>query len=299
MEEKMRTNYNVIIIISIILAAAGMVSATAYGSPVGYDGAPPPVGGATPTGTSYMLTDNYGGSWADAEKTQANTEDDLMCWAAAASNVLEWGGWASGAGTGDADSTFGYFQDHWTDAGGLMEFGWGWFFDGTNGSAGWEGWSQVDVAGGGFYPQEDFYGELFSDNWTSSGWDTAGAMGYIDDYLRDGYGTTLGVYSETIGHAITVWGFNYNPEDTDDYYGIWVTDSDDDKYDATPEDELRYYEVGFDTGKWFLQDYYGYDDIYIGGVQALAPVPEPATMALLGLGSLALIRCRRKETFRQ
>ena len=292
----MRTNYYVIFIISIILTGTGMVSAER----VGFDGALTPLGDAVATGTRYMLTDNYGGSWFDAEKTQANTEDDLMCWAAAASNVLAWTGWGDVSGLSGADSIFGSFQDHWTDEGGLMEFGWGWFFDGINLSNGWEGWSQVDVAGGGFWPQENFYGDLFHDNWTSSGWDADGAMGYVDSFLRAGHGTTLAVYSDTVAHAITAWGFNYNPLDSSDYYGIWITDSDDDKYDATPEDELKYFELNYDDDKWFLQDYYGYDDIYIGGVQSLAllegyysPVPEPATICLLGLGSLALIRRKR------
>ena len=280
----------------ITAAAVVLMAASAYGSmaPLDYDGYVPPVGSGTPTGTAYMLTDNHGGSWVDAEKSPSNNEDDLMCWAAAASNVLEWSGWASSAGTGDTDSTFGYFQDHWTDEGSLMEFGWEWFFDGTNNSQGWTDWSQVDVAGGGFYPQENFYGDLFHDNWTNSGWDADGAMGYVDSFLRAGYGTTLAVYSDTVAHAITAWGFNYNPLDSSDYYGIWITDSDDDKYDATPEDELKYFELSYDADKWFLQDYYGYNDIYIGGVQSLAPVPEPATMALLGLGSLGLLRRKRK-----
>ncbi|MHC4863454.1 MAG: hypothetical protein ACYTEX_05205 [Planctomycetota bacterium] len=26
---------------------------------------------------------------------------------------------------------FGHFQDHWTDQGGLMEYAWQWWFDGT------------------------------------------------------------------------------------------------------------------------------------------------------------------------
>ena len=289
----MRANYYVIFIISIILTATGMVSA----EQVGFDGALVPLGDTVATGTCYMLTDNYGGSWFDAEKTQANTEDDLMCWAAAASNVLAWTGWGDVSGLSGTDSIFGYFQDHWTDEGGLMEFGWKWFFDGTNSSQGWTDWSQVDVAGGSFYPQENFYGDLFHDNWTNSGWDADGAMGYVDSFLRAGYGTTLAVYSDTVAHAITAWGFNYNPLDSSDYYGIWITDSDDDKYDATPEDELKYFELSYDADKWFLQDYYGYNDIYIGGVQSLAPLegynstaPEPATICLLALGSIALIR---------
>ena len=274
----------------ITAAAVALMAASAYGSmaPLDYDGYVPPVGSGTPTGTAYMLTDNHGGSWVDAEKSPSNNEDDLMCWAAAASNVLEWSGWASSAGTGDTDSTFGYFQDHWTDEGSLMEFGWEWFFDGTNSRQGWIGWSQVDAAGGGFYPQENFY-----DDWFHESWDASGVMGYVDSYLRAGYGTTLAIYSDTIGHAITAWGFNYNPEDMDDYYGVWITDSDDDKYDSTPEDELKYFELSYVSGKWFLQDYYGYNDIYIGGVQALAPVPEPAMITLLGMGAIALLGRRR------
>lgn len=43
---------------------------------------------------------------------------------------------------------------------------------------------------------------------------------------------------------------------------------------------------------------YTVGEVAVGGTY-WSVVPEPATMALLGLGSLALIRCRRKETFRQ
>ena len=71
-----------------------------------------------------------------------------MCWAAAASNILVWTGWGDIYST-DEDNIFGYFQDHWTDSGALMEFGWDWWFDGTNPSQGWSGWSQVDDPGGG------------------------------------------------------------------------------------------------------------------------------------------------------
>jgi hypothetical protein len=112
------------------------------------------LGDGTPTGLSYMLIDEWGGTWHDAEKSPTNSEDDLMCWAAAASNVLQWTGWGAVLGLDTADAIFDHFQDHWTDEGGLMEYGWDWWFDGTNPSQGWSGWSQVDVPGGGFHPGE-------------------------------------------------------------------------------------------------------------------------------------------------
>ena len=237
-----------------------------------------PLGDATPTGDSYMLIDHHGGSWADTEKSPTNTEDDLMCWAAAASNVLEWTGWGTVAGMTTADQMFAYFQDHWTDQGGMMEYGWDWWFDGSNPSQGWPDWSQVDVAGGGFYPTENFFSYYHEES------SDAAALSAIDQYLHAGYGVGIGIYGPG-GHAITCWGYNYNPADTDDYYGVWVTDSDDYKSDPTPPDMLRYYEVAYTSGRWYLQDYYGSDAWYIGAVQALEqnpddPDPDPSPDAI-------------------
>ena len=232
------------------------------------------LGDATPTGTSYLVYENWGGTWWDAEKTLSNTEDDMMCWAAAASNILAWTGWGLVGGMTTTDQIFGYFQSHWTDDGGMMEFGWDWWFDGTNNSQGWSGWSQVDVAGGGFYPSQ-----AFSTYYHRTA-DDSQAMAAIDNYLRSGYGVTLGIYGPG-GHAITCWGFDYNPSNPSQYYGVWVTDSDDDKNSDSPPDRLRYYQVAYSGGKWYLQNYYGSNSWYIGEVQALArntqaPPPDPA-----------------------
>lgn len=222
-----------------------------------------PLADATPTGSSYRLFENWGGIWWDAEKTVANTEDDLMCWAAAASNVLAWTGWGTETLT-TADQIFGYFQSHWNDEGGLMEFGWDWWFDGSNSRQGWQGWSQVDVAGGGFYPSESLLSYFHSES------NTAMALSAIDNYLHSGYGVTLGIYGPG-GHAITCWGYNYDTANPSNYLGLWITDSDDDKGSNTPPDRLHYYEVASIDGKWYLQDYYGSNEWYIGAVQALAP----------------------------
>ena len=43
--------------------------------------------------TSYYLWDDWGGTYSDAEKSPTNTDDDLMCWAASAANLLAWTGW--------------------------------------------------------------------------------------------------------------------------------------------------------------------------------------------------------------
>jgi len=250
--------------------------------PIGFDGDTSafladedgPLDDATPTGNSYLLYENWGGSWLDAEKTPSNTEDDLMCWAAAASNVLAWTGWGTVSGMTTSDQVFAYYQNHWTDQGGMMRYGWDWWFDGTNNSQGWDGWSQVDVPGGGFYPGENFNDYFFRNDSDSQ------ALSAIDSYLHSGYGVAIGIYGPG-GHAITVWGYNYNPSNPSDYYGVWVTDSDDSKSSDSPPDRLRYYEVQYSGGKWYLQNYYGSNSWYIGTVQAMAqkpgggPPPDP------------------------
>ena len=39
-------------------------------------------------GSTYYGYEEFGDYWHDAEKSPSNSEDDLMCWAAAASNIL-------------------------------------------------------------------------------------------------------------------------------------------------------------------------------------------------------------------
>ena len=41
----------------------------------------------------YFIWHDHGGWWCDSEKKAGNTDDDLMCWAAACSNCLEYAGW--------------------------------------------------------------------------------------------------------------------------------------------------------------------------------------------------------------
>ena len=227
----------------------------------------------------YMLRDHWGGEVVDAEKSPDNAEDDyLMCWAAAASNVLDWTGWGHVAGMADTDQMFDYYKDHWANGGLIMEYGWDWWFDGTDDSP-WLGLlqSRVDTPGGGFYPGLDFYDYYHGQD------DPAQAMDAIDEFLHRGYGTTLGVSPPTGGgHAVTCWGFSYDADDPANYLGVWVTDSDDDMDDPTPRDRMQYYQVRRSGDRWQLVDFYGYDDWYISSVQALERTP-PVCAAQLSI----------------
>jgi PKD repeat protein len=218
----------------------------------------------------YFMHDNFPGDWCDAEKTVEDTEDDLQCWAAAASNVLAWTGWGIGVepGIDDCDDIFQEFQDHWIDVGGFEHWGWHWWFDGTAPAG------KVDVDGGGnYYPNltwSDYFHQTWYDGratWDGLPSDSYDLMEALDYYLHQGWGVTLGFSS----HAITAWGFSYNSSvDSSDfanyYTGIYVTDSDDNKTsDPDPDnpneaneypDSLRYYDIEYTAGnRWRLPDY--------------------------------------------
>ena len=80
-------------------------------------------------GDRYLLWEQYGGWWSDAEKTKTNEDDDLMCWAASASNVLEWTGWGYTTETENADEIFQYTLQYWDDRSGWMTSHWYWWFN--------------------------------------------------------------------------------------------------------------------------------------------------------------------------
>jgi hypothetical protein len=270
----------------LLVLAAPAFSAPLAGPPGDWT-APP--GDAEPRGVSYMLMDHWGGTWYDAEKRQAHSSDDMLCWAAAASNVLKWGGWADAPGMQfpSSNEILGYYADHWSNTGGLMEYAWDWWFDGTNPAQGWPGWSQVVDPGGGFYPERSF------SSYYHRSWVQDSALSAIDEFLHDGCGVTVAIYGGG-AHALTVWGYAYDAGNPQSYYGIWVTDSDDDKSDPNRVDRLRYYDIAYNSGRYYLQNYSGTSNLwYLSDVEALAPVPEPTAIAILLFGSAVLLRKRR------
>lgn len=222
---------------------------------VGFDGHLAAPGDTTPeTGTRVRVFDNFNGTWADAEKDATSTEDDLLCWAATASNMLEWTGWGLVGGMYKADQMLDYFENHWLDVGQFAQNALTWWFDGAGTYGG-----DVDVAGGAFHPNHNpaTYVHVESNN--------ANVMSFIRDQTDLGSGMGIWIHNG-FSHEVTVWGYNYDPayapSDPEYYLGLWITDSDDDKWVAdayTGPNDLHYYGVSWNSSdnRWELEDYSG------------------------------------------
>jgi len=218
------------------------------------------------TGTSYMLVDHFGGFWADAEKEPGSDgegdsgnpgeDDDLLCWAATASNMLEWTGWGfiGGMEDGNSEDFFDYYIDHITDYGYYTDIGLEWWFDGDLHSAANPG-EKVDHTG--------FWTAYTPSTYISNDGNDANTLPNIRTALMNGRAVGIGIYPLTPpgGHAITVWGFNYDnsftPADPEYYLGIWVSDSDSHKGMVSPPDVLRYYAIDYNStaGHYFMPNY--------------------------------------------
>jgi|GEM_PF-923147 len=252
----------------LLLSVAGLTPwvddlALDVAQPAGFDLGAMTAADTPETGTRVRVFDLFGGTWADAEKDATSSEDDNLCWAATASNLLEYTGWGFVGGMTNADQLLDYFEQHWKDVGETVEPAIKWFFDGV-------ATGNVDVAGGGFYPHLN-YADYFSVED-----DNPDIMTFVDARIRAGSPVGLWVL-DGFNHEITCWGFNYdpakNPGDDGYYLGVWITDSDDNKGEAnghTAPNDIHFYNVVWDAGdnRWEMPDYGG-ADLYINQAVAL------------------------------
>jgi len=229
-------------------------------------------GAAVAAQVDYLGYQNWGGTWSDAEKQWSRwSECSLHCWAATASNNIQYTGWTPNTSLDDADEIFRYYQDKWTNVGGWVEYGWNWWLSGINPGQGQPGLAQVDVTpSGGFYSQYTASNFWEMKNYQQTQEDL---MAMVERTLKAGDGVGLWVYGPS-SHAISCWGIkiddSYAVGDKRRYLGLYITDSDD-NYMQEPAPDVMYYTPVGDNGTivtWDLTEYRGGGyDLY--GVQAL------------------------------
>lgn len=237
-------------------------------------------GGAWAGSETWFLDGvTFDSGWRDVNKSQTDDDDDYLCWAAAASNILDWGGWHASFST--AQAKFENFEYHWSNQGSWPRYGWEWWITGNEPPVR-EGWAQIEVpGGGGYFPATTFY-NVFSQWGFLDSEPSVLDMVAVESYLRNGLGVSIGVRNLSWHHALTVWGVDYETDFYTNpyrYTGFWATDSDD--Y-AT---QLRHYTVNYIVDGLLIYDVWWVrcddDEMFTGwltGVQGLerwAPLPYP------------------------
>jgi hypothetical protein len=129
-------------------------------------------------------------------------------------------------------------------------------------------------------------------------------MPTIDNYLSNGYGTTITIRTSSWFHVLSVWGYEYN--EYGEYTGLYFTDNN----DGAHADWLRYLDIhiadidvpGYGVSEQWVLDGDGtnwfYDDYtwWIAKVKGFEqyPVPIPSALWLLGSGLIGMFGIRRK-----
>lgn len=189
-------------------------------------------------GEDFDLT-NLG--FIDAEKTWPDDGDENLCWAASASNILTYTGWAAQAGFDSEDDVFEAFIEAFNDDGGNVEYATGWFLDGAAAPGG----AQPEAGTGRYLPQYN-YSDVVQTFDVYNG--IAEHLKTVYDRIKNGYGVSLsldiyGSQGYEGGHAVTCWGFvtdiRYPKTSKQFCKNVFITDSDSDKYWVQEDDDRR------------------------------------------------------------
>ena len=273
------------------------------------------------------VTKNDG--WFDVDKSTSDQRDNMMCYAASASNLIAW--WQNGEhGSKLTTSAPTELFDIWTTyldysknhaSGGDPLAAINWWISGvyvpTNEEEAQR--SIFDIkpedsekitlnASDGFYYDQCGLdkGKLqeflsFTTEYTDS---------YFGDLLSAGAGVSLWLQSDVgnLSHAITLWGVEYAGNGS--LTKLWITDSDDGNNDILSIDVFTagngkiYFDENGNIGDYDLYPIMGISGIHISGVYGIHAaasanwqlIPEPAstTLSLLALTCLAARRRRRE-----
>lgn len=262
--------------------------------------------------------------WHDVDKNPDDTRDDMMCYAASASNLITW--WQmdsqlTSSAPKDMDDIWATYLDYSKNhaSGGDPLAAINWWISGVYGPTNDEeerrslfnrvenpAMITLNTFGGFYYDQYGLdQGRLlqfldFSTEYLSSD---------FGRLLDSGAGVTLQLRSDSgnLAHVITLWGVEYT--ESGSLAKLWVTDSDDSHAEmvygelfpidvVTGSNGKIYFDANGQTGY-----YHGVAGVHIYGIGSIHPgscstwqlVPEPAAAAfsLLSLAGVA-VRRRRK-----
>ncbi len=253
-------------------------------------------------GMLFDATGQVVGGYQDVNKVCA--EDNNLCWAAAASNVLGW--WQQQYPTGsvlngvpqDAAAIYACFCENWENKSGAETYAYTWWLADASDSSSYNNYRNANYLGkddtGGWYSA--YYGRENISNHTAqvqlSTLNAADVSSAWEGVYRGGGMLALGVFNGYAGgllsggHSLTLWGFK---EDAAGYVcEIYVTDSDDDKVqlltlNVAVDEYSGLYRVA--EGQGSLSGYYlgTYTYLKAGGMSTDGSTPERADN--LGLAS--------------
>ncbi len=263
--------------------------------------------------------------WYDIDKSATDTLDDMLCYAASATNLITWwqfgeyGRQLTSSAPTDPSDVWNTFLVNCTNpaSGGDPLAAINWWISGVYVPMNDEEsqrslFNQVEDSSRntlksfpGYY--FDQYGLNRDDLSECLTFTTEYTDSYFGDLLSGGAGVSLLLRSDTgaLAHAITLWGVEY---DNGELVKLWITDSDDGSYDLCSIDVLTnengkvYFDADGDIGDYDLFQYIGITGIHIDGVSAIHPeataswqlVPEPATATLSLLALTGLVMRRRR-----